>query len=145
MAESAPLLSSLELPAVLESLPQFIEFLSRSAQLIGFGAQEINKIELAGEEAIVNIVNYAYGDKSGNITVTCRSENHEKLFVEIIDSGLSFNPLDAKKPDLDADMDDRLIGGLGIYLTEKLVDTIEYKREDNKNILTLAVFKSTER
>ncbi len=145
MAESAQLLSSLELPAVLESLPQFIEFLSRSAHVIGFGAQEINKIELAAEEAIVNIVHYAYGGKSGNITVTCRSEDNEKFFVEIIDSGLSFNPLDAKTPDLEANIDDRLIGGLGIYLTEKLVDTIEYKREDNKNILTLAVFKSTER
>ena len=143
MDESAPLLSSLELPAVLESLPQFIEYLSHSAQEIGFGTKEINKIELAAEEAIVNIVNYAYGNKSGNITVTCRSESNDKFFIEIIDSGLPFNPLDAKAPDLEANVDDRLIGGLGIYLTEKLVDTIEYKREDDKNILTLAVFKSS--
>lgn len=142
MVESVPHVSTLQLPAVLESLPQFIDFLSRTARERGFGPKELNKIELAAEEAIVNIVHYAYVGKSGDITVTCRSEHNDKFFIEIIDSGLPFNPLDAKKPDLDADMDDRRIGGLGIYLTEKLVDNIQYKREGDKNILTLAVFKS---
>ena len=142
MDESAPHESYLELPAVLESLPQCIEFLSRSAEEAGFGKKEISRIELAAEEAIVNIVHYAYGDRSGNIEITCRSENNDTFLIEIIDSGAPFNPLDAKEPDLEADVDDRLIGGLGIYLTEKLVDKIAYRREGNKNILTLTVFKS---
>ena len=141
MADKVRPSPSLELPAVLESLPQFLEFLSLSAQEMGFDRKEINRIELAVEEAIVNIVRYAYGEESGKINVICRSEHNDALLVEIIDSGMPFNPLDAIKPDLDADIEDRLIGGLGIYLTEKLVDNIHYRREGNKNILTLILFK----
>lgn len=144
MSDTVLTASTLELPAVLESLPRFTEFLSHFAQKAGFDMQKIHEIELASEEAIVNIVNYAYGDTPGTIEVTCRVEPDDRFLIEIADSGMPFDPLEAKKPDLDADIDKRPVGGLGIYLAEKLMDDMRYRRESDKNILTLVILKTWE-
>ena len=93
---------------------------------------------MAAEEAIVNVINYAYGENEGNIEVVCISED-DRFIIKIVDSGSPFNLLSHKDPDIYMDMSERAIGGLGIYLIKKLVDYIEYKRENESNIVTLVI------
>ncbi|MCE2431439.1 MAG: ATP-binding protein [Candidatus Latescibacteria bacterium] len=98
----------------------------------------VYQVDLVLEELIVNTVNYGYDDDARHeIEVTLISD--EDVFtVEIIDDGHAFNPLeDAPEPDLDLGIEDRPIGGLGIHLMRVMMDDVHYRREQNKNHLTL--------
>src|SRR4030042_2553288 len=133
-------LSTIKLPAKLDNLYRFMDVVSRCAKEQGFTQKRINEIELAMEEALVNIFNYAYQDNTGDVEVIC-SLNNDLFIVDIIDSGIPFNVLSHKDPDLTSDISEREIGGLGVFLMKKLTDDIQYRRENDKNILSLVVSK----
>jgi len=126
----------LRLPASLTNLETFLSFIKEQAQKCGLSDEKINKLELASEEALVNIIKHAYPFKDGYIKVNCIEDN-DSFIVEITDKGIPFNPLSAKEPILDTDIDYRPIGGVGILLMKKLTDFIEYKRNNNSNLLRL--------
>ena len=90
---------------------------------------------LALEEAVSNVMLYAYPDKSGQVLVEC--DKSDKLVFTITDSGVPFDPTQQKEPDVTQNLDERPIGGLGIFLVRQIMDDIRYERKDNKNILTL--------
>ena len=96
------------------------------------------QIGLAVEELGVNIVNYGHDDdKAHEIKIVISSED-EAITIEIEDDGHAFNPLsDAPEPDLDAEVEDRTVGGLGIHLVRTMMDEVHYQRQQNKNCLTL--------
>ena len=96
------------------------------------------QIGLAIEELGVNIVNYGHDDdKAHEIKIMISSED-EAITIEIEDDGHAFNPLsDAPEPDLDAEVEDRTVGGLGIHLVRTMMDEVHYQRQQNKNCLTL--------
>ena len=96
------------------------------------------QIGLAVEELGVNIVNYGYeDDKDHEIRIVISSED-EAITIEVEDDGHAFNPLsDAPAPDLDAEVEDRTVGGLGIHLVRTMMDEVHYQRQQNKNCLTL--------
>ena len=99
------------------------------------------KIDVAAEEIFVNISHYAYKDKlpsgeSGQAWITCTFEN-ELLTIIFRDKGIPFNPLARPDPDITLSAEDRSIGGLGIFLTKKYMDTVEYTYENDENILTM--------
>ena len=99
------------------------------------------KIDVAAEEIFVNIAHYAYKEKlaagvSGQVWITCTYEN-ELLTVIFRDKGVPFNPLARPDPDITLSAEDRSIGGLGIFLTKKYMDKVEYKYENDENVLTL--------
>ena len=96
------------------------------------------QIGLAVEELGVNIVNYGHDDdKAHEIKIVIASED-EAITIEIEDDGHAFNPLsDAPEPDLDAEVEDRTVGGLGIHLVRTMMDEVHYQRQQNKNCLTL--------
>jgi anti-sigma regulatory factor (Ser/Thr protein kinase) len=98
-----------------------------------------NQIAVVTEEIFVNIAAYAYRDQGGpGRCVTIRfCFTGTIVAMQFEDSGLAFNPLEQEMPDTTASLEDRKIGGLGILLTRKLMDKIFYKRENEKNILTL--------
>jgi anti-sigma regulatory factor (Ser/Thr protein kinase) len=98
-------------------------------------------IELASEEALVNIFHYAYPSKKGDVEIVCYPVTDDRFTIEIIDSGIPFNLLSAGEPVITSDLHKRKVGGLGIFLIRKVVDNIEYRREKDKNILTLTVLK----
>ena len=98
----------------------------------------LKKFNLVVEEIFVNIVSYAYPDSDTNNTVTISiKDNDDKTIITFIDSGKHFNPLIKDDPDLSLSVDERPIGGLGIYLVKKMMDNVEYEYKDNKNILTI--------
>ncbi len=95
------------------------------------------KLRLGVEEAVVNVINYAYpSDNEGNITINMMSDGHSLRF-QIIDEGVAFDPTAKQKTDTTLSVEDRQIGGLGILLVRELMDSINYERVEGKNILTL--------
>jgi anti-sigma regulatory factor (Ser/Thr protein kinase) len=97
-----------------------------------------NQIILAIEEVVSNILFYAYNDQDEHLISIelCLVSNGIK--IKIIDDGKHFNLLDSSKEvNIHAPVEEREIGGLGIHLLKTMMDKIEYKRDDNKNKLTL--------
>ena len=94
-------------------------------------------IALAVEEAVVNVINYAYlPEITGNIDVQAISDGQWLKFV-ITDNGVAFDPTEKEKADTTLSAEDRPIGGMGILLVRELMDSINYERTDGKNVLTL--------
>ena len=102
------------------------------------------QIKLVLEEIGTNIVKYGYdeeGKKDIRITLTSESDT---LTMDIVDDGKPFDPFaDAPEPDLDSPVPERPIGGLGVYLVQKLMDEARYRREDGKNHVTLIKRRSS--
>lgn len=98
----------------------------------------INKVSIALEEVLINIVSYAY-EETGNIDIIYELTTGPKkeLSVTIIDEGKEFDPLKKEDPNITDLYKERKIGGLGIYMTKEIMDEISYLRKDNKNILHL--------
>ena len=95
------------------------------------------QLELIIEEIFVNICNYSY-EKEGEIKIQyCLLEDPLRIIVNFIDCGMEFNPLNQEVPDLTLDADEREIGGLGLTIVKKNADRLDYKYENNQNILTI--------
>ena len=89
------------------------------------------------DELVVNIMDYGYDDSDHEIDITFTSEE-DAVTIEINDEGRSFDPLnDAPEPDLTSPIEDRQVGGLGVYLARTMMDELVYRREGNRNYLTL--------
>ncbi len=94
-------------------------------------------LRLALEEAVVNVINYAYpAGETGEVTIYAESDRKEIRFT-IVDSGFPFDPTTVLPADTSLDAIDRPVGGLGVHLTRKLVDSVSYGRKHGKNVLTL--------
>jgi serine/threonine-protein kinase RsbW len=134
--------STITLPAKLDSLYDFMDFVASYAREQGFSNKRLSEIELALEEILVNIFKYAYKDCSidGEVEITCSIADAQSLVVEIVDSGMPFDILSVREPDIKADIDERQIGGLGIFFVKKLVDDVRYHREEDQNKLTLVIY-----
>ena len=126
----------LTLPARADSLSAFIKFIRAGAASAGIAPNEFDKLDLVLEEILINVARYAYPAETGVVEVACCQAGDGKLRVEVIDFGSVFNPLDAAPPDLSLGLADRPVGGLGVFLVRSLVDSIAYRREDNRNILS---------
>jgi len=133
-------LLTIALPAKLENLESLMESVSKCARTQGFDQKKVNKIELAIEEVLVNIFNYSYPEKPGEVEINCKMENG-RFIIEIIDSGIPFDMTSLSDPDLTADVEERKIGGLGIFLVKRMVDELRYRREGSRNILSLVFEK----
>jgi anti-sigma regulatory factor (Ser/Thr protein kinase) len=111
-----------------------MEKLGQTLQLTKKCVFEIN---LALDELFTNIISYGFEDDDEHeIKVTLTPEN-EIICLCIEDDGQPFNPIEAKKPDLECTVEDCKIGGLGIHLIRNLMDDICYERCGDKNVLTL--------
>jgi anti-sigma regulatory factor (Ser/Thr protein kinase) len=95
-------------------------------------------VELALEEALTNVCNYAYDGEAGDVEARCILDDvSDGLVVEIIDSGKPFNPLDAPEPNLTPEVERRQMGGLGVLLISKIANDVRYQRLENQNLLRL--------
>ena len=95
------------------------------------------RLQLAVEETVVNVIDYAYPiGINGDITVKMMW-NGNTLKIVVVDTGVMFDPTLVETPDTSLMVEERRVGGLGIHLVRKLMDSVNYEREDGKNILTL--------
>ena len=127
----------LTLAAKLEKLDSMIKFILDEAAAFGFDEKNKFQIHLAAEEVLVNIINYAYPKETGDIQITVNSKEKDSLEIEIADWGFAFDPLSREDPKICVPLEERKIGGLGIFLTRKVMDDVRYRRDNDRNILTL--------
>ena len=113
------------------------EFLKGFISQLAVDKKTAANMRLAVEETVVNCISYAYPDsESGEIAVEATADGRKASF-RVVDSGLPFDPTLVKDADTSLDVESKPIGGLGILLARKTMDSIEYRRTDNKNELTL--------
>ena len=118
-------------------MARFSTFMKAVAEQMKIEPSLAGQLRLAVEEAVVNVIDYAYpATTEGEITVAIQSDG-KILRVTISDSGVPFDPTAKDKTDTTLAAEDRQIGGLGILLYRELMDSINYERTDGKNILTL--------
>ncbi len=125
------------LPADLKNLHAMKHFILDRAAQSGFDEAAAMQIELAADEVLTNVISYAYPDEPGDITIQCQMDKDHVFVVRIMDTGVPFNPLQVKEPDLSLSLEERKIGGLGLFLVHKMTDRVSYHREGDVNILTL--------
>jgi anti-sigma regulatory factor (Ser/Thr protein kinase) len=125
----------LTLPARVESVRPFHQFVRSGAEAVGLDPADMNKLDLVLEEILVNIARYAYQGGAGDVQVAYSTEAGS-LLVEVTDSGCSFNPLESAPPDLALGLADRPIGGLGVLLVRQIVGSLSYRRQDGQNTLS---------
>jgi len=116
---------------------KFSTFMKSVLEKLDIEKSLARQLRLAVEEAVVNVIDYAYpAGQEGDIEIQIMSDG-KTLKTIIIDSGVAFDPTAKEKADTSLSIEDRQIGGLGILLVRELMDTINYERENGKNILTL--------
>jgi sigma-B regulation protein RsbU (phosphoserine phosphatase) len=127
----------LVLPNDIQEVPRLAAFVDEVCETVGFSAAVTMQMNLAIEEAVVNVMKYAYpSGKQGNVTIEATS-NDTRLKFTIIDSGMPFDPTAKADADTTLSVEQRPIGGLGIYLVRQMMDSVNYERMDNLNVLTL--------
>lgn len=128
---------SLKFPASFDYLDEVREFVGAKARTAGFDDKEVYSIQLAADEATSNVIEHAYGGiKDGSFEITCEVDD-DQLVITLLDHGKTFDPSEVEKPDITANLSERKIGGLGIYLMRKLMDEVRYEATPSGNILTL--------
>ena len=113
------------------------EFVKSATTALNMETGLANQIKLAVEEAVTNIIDYAYQNGTeGNISVTIEADESRIRFI-ITDSGAEFDPTSVSKADTTLSVEERPIGGLGVFLVRNLMDSINYERVDGKNVLRM--------
>ena len=114
-------------PAKFEFLDEIREFVAQVAREGGFSEKMIYSLQLAADEAASNIIEHAYeGVADASLVITC-SMRGDEITITMQDRGRPFDPDTVKEPDLKADLSERQIGGLGVYLMRKIMDSVHYE------------------
>lgn len=129
-------MESLRLPARSEALESACSFVVERMRRWNLAPALVLKVELVLEEVLTNIVKYAYPGAAGMMEVSCSLED-ERMRLIFRDWGRPFNPLEKEPPTLSPDINERPVGGLGIFLVQRLVDHVTYERADDRNVLTV--------
>jgi anti-sigma regulatory factor (Ser/Thr protein kinase) len=124
------------LTASINELDRVMDWIAEKLEASACPNKIQNQIAVVTEELFVNICHYAYGGGVGEAVIRFAFHNRT-IFMQFEDSGIAFDPLKYEGPDVEAGIEDRPIGGLGIYITKKWTDSVGYERVNDKNILTL--------
>jgi anti-sigma regulatory factor (Ser/Thr protein kinase) len=121
------------------SLPAMIGFVLGSAESAGVPEPEFGKLELVLEEILMNVIRHGYAPwDPGRIALSCSPAEPGRIRVEVRDWGRPFDPLAADPPDLTVSLEERQIGGLGIFLTLELSDECVYQRLNGHNLFAFS-------
>jgi serine/threonine-protein kinase RsbW len=140
-------------PARVDEIGNILRFASDHAQRAELPPRKVLNMELALEEAAMNVCNYAYLEEASINSFSYAyhdprllsirvCDDPAEFMVEVEDRGFPFNPLSVQAPDLQASLEERQPEGLGILLIRKMVDEVRYRRDADKNVLTLVMRKA---
>lgn len=131
-------MKELVVKSLTDNLDDVIEFVDKELEGCACSAKTLTQINVAVEELFVNIAHYAYGDETGLATIRVElSEDRNAVMITFIDSGKPYDPLAKPDPDTTLSVEERQIGGLGIFMVKKSMDDVTYEYKDGKNILTI--------
>ena len=131
-------MAEITIAATLENLDTVLAFVDQQMEEAGCAMKLMAQVDMAVEEIFVNIAHYAYHPEVGEAIVRCEAGGDPfQVVVGFADRGRPYNPLAREDPDVTLDAEQRQIGGLGIFMTKKLMDDIQYEFQDGQNILTL--------
>lgn len=131
-------MKSINIEAAPDNLSQVQDFIEGELSKAGCPPKVMMQIAVAVEEIYINIARYAYCPATGEAVICCDT-NHDptQVTIQFLDHGKPFDPLSRSDADITVPAMEREIGGLGILMTKKLMDGVEYQYKDGKNILTL--------
>lgn len=129
---------SLSLPAERNAFITLKTWLSDIAQELELTEKMTKQLLIAADEIFTNIASYGYPQEGGTAEVTVEFNFSQRLLsMTFSDNGIAYNPLESSAPDISKPLVERQIGGLGVFIVKKLMDSVEYRRENNLNILTM--------
>jgi len=124
--------------AATDQVPAIVAFVTAQAEPWGVHQRRRMQLQLALEETVVNICDYAYETPPGEIIVRVEP-SPDRFAVELVDEGVPFDPLAVEEPDLRSAAQERPVGGLGILLVRRMIDEVTYRRDGSRNILRLVI------
>ena len=125
-------------PAKVDALPEVLAFVEETLERYECPMGVQMALAIAIEEVFVNVAHYAYGDGEGNADLSMEFEEDSRTITfRLADQGVPFDPLKKPDPDITLSAEEREIGGLGIFITKKTMDSVVYAYENNENILTM--------
>ena len=128
----------LKLDAVIENVPKVVDWVEEQLEEYDCPPKVQMQISVSIDEVFTNIASYAYANGVGQATVRLDVlQDPACVRLTFLDSGIPFDPLAKKDPDVSLSIEERQIGGLGIFMVKKLMDDVQYEYRDGKNILTL--------
>ncbi|MDR2577594.1 MAG: ATP-binding protein [Chitinispirillales bacterium] len=125
-------MNELSIEAKLENMGAVMDFVNK--HLMDCSPKVCNQIGIAIDEVFSNIANYAYSEM-GDVVI--RISVGDEVVIEFEDKGVPYNPLERADLDAKAVTRKRQVGGLGLFMVNKIMSAVEYRREENKNILTI--------
>ena len=123
--------------ACLERLDEVTAFVDGILEALDCPPSTQMQIDVAVEELYANITHYAYAPGEGPVTIRAEAEPDRIVAITFVDQGMPYDPLARPDPDIALPVAERPIGGLGIYMVKNSMDDVTYRREDNRNVLTI--------
>lgn len=131
-------MKELTVDAVVENIARVTDFVDGQLEELGCPVKAQMQIDIAIDELFGNIAHYAYNPEVGAATVRVEVvEEPLSVVVSFIDHGIPYDPLAREDPDVGLSLEEREIGGLGIYMVKKSMDEISYEYRDGQNILRI--------
>ena len=133
-------MKELSLLATIDNLPTVLAFLEEQLEEADCPLKTQMRLAVAAEEIFVNIASYAYAHEDNIGKAVIRVETLEdplRVVLTFMDNGMPYDPLAKEDPDVTLSAEDRKIGGLGIFMTKKSMDNIQYEYKNGQNILTI--------
>ena len=125
-------------PAKTEFLNDLLRFVDQFLDSVECPMKIQTAICVAIEEVFVNVAHYAYPESVGDMTLDIGFDEESRVITfRMTDKGVPFDPLKKPDPDITLSAEEREIGGLGIFITKKTMDSVTYAYENGKNILTM--------
>ena len=126
------------LEALIPNIQTVITWIDGKLEELGCPMKAQMQIFVAAEEIFVNVAHYAYGPENGDVTVSIEIDGQPRAAaITFTDRGKPYDPLARPDPDVTLGLEERGVGGLGVFMVKKTMDGMAYRREGGKNILTI--------
>jgi anti-sigma regulatory factor (Ser/Thr protein kinase) len=134
-------MKTLKVKAEVSNLAQVLEFVDGVLEELECPMRKQMQIDVAVEELFVNVASYAYQPLQGDVEICIWVEdNPRSVAIRFTDSGIYYDPLAKEDPDINRPVEERQIGGLGIFMVKKSMDDMQYARENGNNVVTIRKF-----